>query len=98
MYGSGLPDVVTVVNGQTFWVEFKRPGGRLTGQQRQTLRAICKAGGKAFAFVAQNIRVIDVQDPANDFNTCYTLRKTDGKWKGLEAVFGLPDPIEIPWP
>jgi hypothetical protein len=43
----GLPDMVIIVGGRTFWVELKRPGGKPTPLQAQRIKTIREAGGIA---------------------------------------------------
>lgn len=98
MYSSGLPDVVIIIDGETFWIEFKRPGGKLSPQQKTTLTAIREAGGVAYAFVAVDRKTIEVLNPDKDFDCDFTLKKTNGHWSGLHEVFGLDEPVTIGWP
>ena len=94
MYGSGLPDEVIIVDGRVYWCEFKRPGGKLTGQQRGVLSSIKKAGGNAYAIVGISRNVMHVLEPPK-WNVKYKLTKSNGSWDGLRDMLGLPPKMEI---
>ena len=98
IYSSGLPDIVIIIDGNHFWIEFKRPGGKLTRQQKATLTAIREAGGTAYAFVATDRKTIEVLNPDKDFDCVFELKKTNGHWTGLYEVFGIEKPLTISWP
>lgn len=44
---AGVPDVLACLRGRLVAIEVKRPGGRLSPQQRRELLAIAAAGGVA---------------------------------------------------
>lgn len=44
---SGIPDICLIVRGHFFGLEVKRPGGKATALQEQTIMAINAAGGTA---------------------------------------------------
>lgn len=44
---TGLPDLIAIQSGQFIGIEVKRPGGRVTALQLQTLKEIQAAGGSA---------------------------------------------------
>lgn len=43
----GIPDVCAVIDGTFYGFEVKRPGGRVTALQAETIRRINRAGGVA---------------------------------------------------
>lgn len=88
IYGSGLPDVVLISHSRSYWIEFKRPGGRLSGQQRSTLTDIAKAGGVAFAFAATSRSTISVLAPPK-FKEVAELTKNGDEWTGLSDLLGI---------
>ena len=45
---NGIPDICGVINGHFFGFEVKRPGGKATPMQEETIRRINAAGGTAF--------------------------------------------------
>jgi hypothetical protein len=47
MQRAGVPDLVVIYRGQTYWVEIKAPGGRATPFQLYTIQSIVDAGGVA---------------------------------------------------
>lgn len=94
MYGSGLPDEVLVIDGRVYWWEFKRPGGKLTGQQKGVLSSIKAAGGNAYAIVGISRKEMHVLEPPK-WNVKFKLTKTNGHWDGLRELLGLPPKMEI---
>lgn len=94
MYGSGLPDEVWIVDGRTYWCEFKRPGGKLSNQQKGVLSSIKKAGGNAYAIVGISRKEMHVLEPPK-WNVRFKLTKTNGHWEGLRELLGLPEKMEI---
>lgn len=96
IYGSGLPDAIIVTNCKTIWIEFKRPGGKLTGQQKSTLSDIVKAGGTAYAFVATSRQQISVLVPP-DFEESWVLNREGDTWVGLDEVLGV-ERVRISFP
>lgn len=97
-YGSGLPDSVSVINGVTYWIEYKRPGGKLTPQQKSVLSSIKLAGGNSYAIVGTSKRTMDVLDPP-DFKVKLKLTKTNGHWDGLHELLGIskPEKVNLEW-
>lgn len=49
----GLPDIVCIYRGQTYWIEVKSEKGKLSPQQQEFLRNWSQCGGHAF--VARSI-------------------------------------------
>lgn len=45
--GAGIPDILCCYMGRFLALEVKRPGGRMTALQADTVKAINEAGGKA---------------------------------------------------
>jgi len=41
---SGMPDIMTVKDGRTMWLEVKRPGGRITRLQFYRMEELREAG------------------------------------------------------
>lgn len=58
---AGLPDLVVIYRGRTYWFEVKQPGGRPTPLQAATIDAIRAAGGAAYVVtsVAEALRIVD---------------------------------------
>ncbi len=95
MYGVGLPDVVLIVGGTVYFLEFKRAGGRLSGVQKSVLQGIQQAGGKGFAVVATGNKVIEVLPPPDFKTPSAVLRKESGVWVGVREFLNLPQPVSI---
>lgn len=94
MYGSGLPDEVLIIDGRVYWWEFKRVGGKLSGQQKGVLSSIKKAGGNAYAIVGISRKEMHVLEPPK-WNVAFKLKKTNSHWEGLRELLGLPERVEI---
>lgn len=64
MQRAGLPDLVVIYRGRTYWFEVKQPGGRPTPLQAATIDAIRAAGGAAYVVtsVAEALRIVDAGD------------------------------------
>ncbi len=45
---AGVPDLLCIARGRTFFLELKRPGGRLSGVQKARIAQIEDAGGEVF--------------------------------------------------
>jgi hypothetical protein len=59
---SGLPDIIGFVRGEAFGLEVKRPGGKVTVLQRDTLDRMQKAGAVvAVVYSTQEVRDIFAQ-------------------------------------
>jgi hypothetical protein len=58
----GMPDVLAVLNGQTFGLEVKAPGGRLSQSQLSQLQAMQRAGAR--------VAVVVGTDSLWDWMTC----------------------------
>lgn len=95
MYGVGLPDVVLIIDGRTFWLEFKRANGRLSGVQKSVLQGIREAGGTGYAVIATGNKVIEVLPPPDFKTPVAVLRKESGIWVGVRELFGISKPVTI---
>lgn len=45
---AGMPDLLCIARGRTFFIELKKPGGRLSSVQKTRIAQIEAAGGEAF--------------------------------------------------
>ena len=55
---SGVPDIVTCVNGHFFAIECKAGGGKLTSLQANEIEAIRRCGGVAVVVNEENLDMI----------------------------------------
>ena len=64
----GIPDICAIIDGHFFGFEVKRPGGRPSKIQEQTIRAINTAGGTAAVVIypADCQKIIDAQKAAEE--------------------------------
>jgi hypothetical protein len=50
---AGVPDRVLITQGGTVFIEFKRPGGRVTPLQAAMMRKITAAGGRCYVITSR---------------------------------------------